>query len=183
MLLRQGRRISTVLSVVKCSLAWRRRATPRLQTIYVANRGDSSLRERSPGTPRGVHPPRDSDEWSARMRLCETWDPRNEVRVEDEQGTWIRRAQDRSYDRALNQSRFVRSHASCEGRLWLETWSARRCPRNDPAPRRGGSSSTKCFYSVTNNRSYAKVPAAPRKRGSHLRRRTIICKCHCQTGW
>jgi len=111
MLLRQGRRISTVLSVVKCSLAWRRRATPRLQTIYVANRGDSSLRERSPGTPRGVHPPRDSDEWSARMRLCETWDPRNEVRVEDEQGTWIRRAQDRSYDRALNQSRFVRSHA------------------------------------------------------------------------
>lgn len=40
-------------------------------------------------------------------------DPRNGVRVVDERGTWIRRhvSQDRSYDRALNQSQLVRSHA------------------------------------------------------------------------
>lgn len=156
MLLRQGRRINTVLSVIKCSLTRRRRAasTWRRTIPPVVNSGiifysTTPNRLPHPSLPGIVFAKRSSD-------------PRVWYRIEDERGLESSERTIRSYDRAL-KLRIDHTPRRFEllGFAKTRTWATRR---DDPASRRDGSSSIKCLYPATNNRSYVKVPATLRKR-------------------
>lgn len=157
MLLRQGRRINTVLSVIKCSLTRRQRAasTWRRTIPPVVNSGIIFYST----TPYRLHSSLLEVVFTKRSSDRRVW-----YRVEDERGLESSGRTIRSYDRVL---KLRVDHTPCRFELLkfakTRTWAIRRSPRDDPALRRDGSSSIKCFYPATNNRSYVKVPATLRK--------------------
>lgn len=151
MLLQQGRRINTVLSVIKCSLARRITSTWRRTIPPVVNSGGKYF----------IRRPRTPTHFLPRETFCLRREVGEQPRVIWSRG-WNEDLNDRSYDRALKLR--VDCVASSPGFAKTQTWATRRSPWDDPASRRGGSSSIKCFYPATNNRSYAKVPATLRKR-------------------
>lgn len=154
MLLQQGRRINTVLSVIECSLTRRTTSTWRRTISPVANSGGKySI---STTTDSHTFLPRET------FRLCrEIGQPRVIWSRGWNEDSNRRDERSRFKTKRVDYTRYVASSSEVAK---TQTWATRRSPWDDPGSRRDGSSSIKCFYPATNNRSYVKVPATLRKR-------------------